>query len=151
MFGKVVQLLGVPLEDGFEMVYGIDGVDFKHSVRHDLSFGEVTFGNMNPDVTKTYIYGGHLVKEKADGFKEVLIFNGELSEEDNEEYLLVIIPYAAQLKTEAKKIAGRYPHEAILEMYAGDTVEVSKSSNGSRDIYMAVQAGNEMFLIKKSR
>lgn len=151
MFGKVVQLLGNPLEDGFQMVYGFDGVNFKHNVRHVLRFGEVTFGNMNPDVTKTYIYGGHLIKEKADGFKEVLIFNDELSEEDNEEYLLVIIPYAAQLKTEAKRIAGRYYYEAILEMYAGDTVEVSRSSNGSRDIYMAVKAGNEMFLIKKSR
>lgn len=151
MFGKVVQLLGIPLENGFEVIYGIDGIDFKHGVRYELSFGDITFGNINSDITKTYIYGGHLVKEKADGFKEVLIFNGELSEEDNEEYLLVIIPYATQLKTEAKKIAGRYPHEAILEMHAGDTVEVSKSANGSRDIYMAVQAENEMFLIKKSR
>ncbi len=151
MFGKVVQLLGVPAENRFEVSYGIDGVDFKHGIRHYLSFGEVTFGNMDPDVTKTYIYGGHLVNEKADGFKEVLIFNGELSEENKEEYLLVIIPFATQLKTDAKKIAGRYPYEAILEMYAGDTVEVSKSSTGSRDIYMAVQAGNEMFLIKKSR
>lgn len=150
MFGKVVQLLGIPLEDGFDTIYGIDG-DSKHSVRHTLSFGEVTFENMNPDVTKTYIYGGHLVNEKADGFKEVLVFNGELSEEDNEEYLLVIIPNAIQLKTNSKKIAGRYPNEAILEMYVGDTVEVSKSSNGRRDVYMAVKAGNEMFLIKKSR
>lgn len=106
---------------------------------------------MNPDVTKTYIYGGHLVKEKADGFKEVLIFNGELSEEDKEEYLLVIIPDAIQLKTNSKRIAGRYHDEAILEMYAGDTVEVSKSFNGKGDVYMAVKAGNEMFLIKKSR
>lgn len=151
MFGKIVQLLGVPARNEFKVVYGIGGVDFKHSVRHQLNFGEVTFGNMNPDVSKTYIYGGHLVNEKADGFKEVMIFNGELSEEDNEEYLLVIIPYAFQLKTNAKKIAGRYPNEAILEMYAGNTVEVSKSSNGKRDIYMAVKAGNEMFLIKKSR
>lgn len=151
MFGKVVQLLQVPLEDGFETVYGISSVDFKHSDRYELSFGEIVFGNINPNITKTYIYGGHLVKEKNDGFKEVLIFNGELSKEDKEEYLLVIIPYAAQLKSKAKKIAGRYSYEAILEMHVGDTLEVSNSSTGSRDIYMAVQAGNEMFLLKKSR
>lgn len=151
MFGKVVQLLENPLEDGFEIVYGIDGVDFKHSVRYELSFGEVTFENMNLDVTKTYIYGGYLVKKKTNGFKEVLIFNGELSEEDNEVYLLVIIPNAVQLKTNSKRITGRYPNEAILEMRAGDTVEVSKSSNGKRDVYIAVKVTNEMFLIKKSR
>lgn len=39
---------------------------------------------MNPDVTKTYIRGGHRVKDKGDGFKEILIFNGELSKEDKE-------------------------------------------------------------------
>ena len=50
MFGKVVQLLGIPLENGFEVIYGIDGIDFKHGVRYELSFGDITFGNINSDI-----------------------------------------------------------------------------------------------------
>ena len=97
MFGKVVQLVGNPMKGGFKTVYGIDDVDFQHDGRYDLDFANVTFGDINPNVTKTYIHGGHLVREEKDGFKKVIIFNGELSEEDNEEYLLVIIPYAYKI------------------------------------------------------
>lgn len=155
MFGKVVQLIGIPLEDEFKTIYGIDDIDSeidaRYGTRNDLGFGRVSFAN--PDATKTYISGGHLVEDEGDGFKEVIIFNGELSKEDQEEYLLVIIPRViGYLKTEAKRVAGRYIHqEGILEMHDGDTVEVSKGDEECTQIYMAVKAGNEMFLIKKSR
>ena len=146
MFGKLVQLRGKKAEAGYEVVYGIDkSIDG----RYGLTFGSISFGSENE--TTTYIYGGYIIEDKTDGYKNVLIFNGELESSDKEKYLLVVIPYAAQLKTNSKKIAGRYYYEAILEMHNGDTVEVSKNSVGKRDVYMAVQAGNEMFLIKKER
>lgn len=151
LFGKMVQVLPNPIEGGFRAVYGIDNVESKHQLRNALrlTFGNISFNNMSPNVTKTYICGGYTVKKTAKNFKEILIFNGDLSQEDNEEFLFVIIPYANKIKTKSKKIAGKYPQEAILEMHEGDTLELSK--NGKKDIFMAVKAGNEIFLIRKSR
>lgn len=146
MFGKLVQLRGKKAQADYEVVYGIDN---RIAGRYGLAFGNISFGDMS--ATTTYIYGGHIVEEKTDGYKDVLIFNGELESSDKEEYLLVIIPYAAQLKTDSKRVAGRYYYEAILEMNNGETVEVSKNLDGKRKVYMAIQAGNEMFLIKKER
>lgn len=149
MVGKVVQLLGKK-NDGFKVVYGIDDNIVEN--RYLLNFGEIVLGNNKPNATATYIYGGHLVEEQEDGYKKVVIFNKELPKDAIEEYLLVVIPYAGQLVTlGGKRIAGRYYYEAILEMHKGDIVEVSKSFSGEREIYIAVQAGNEMFLIKKHR
>lgn len=149
MVGKIVQLLGKK-NSGFEVVYGIDNNIIDN--RYLLDFGEIVLGNNEPNATATYIYGGQIVEEQGDGYKKVVIFNKELPKEAIEDYLLVIIPYAAQLaKTGGTRIAGRYYYEAILEMRNGDTVEVSKSFSGEREIYMAVQAGNEMFLLKKNR
>lgn len=150
MFGKVVQLLGNPGETGFNVTYGID---CGHDDRHQLSFGTIMFANLalSPCSTKTYIRGGYKVKEKRDGFKDILVFSGHLQKEECEEILLVIVPQAQQMKSSAKRIAGRYYHEGILEMREGDTVEVSKSLEGEVETYMAVKAGNEMFLIKKTR
>lgn len=126
---------------------------FKRFKRHPLGFAELQFGNCAPDATGTYIRGGHWVKEKGDGFKEITVFNGELEKDDKEEYLLVLIPRANYLKTTATKIAGRYPTEAILEMRAGGILEVSCYHDARQDVhvYMAVEAGNEMFLIQKTR
>lgn len=71
-------------------------------------------------------------------------------EKDVEERLWVIIPWSSEIKTSGKRIAGRYPEEAILEMKAGDTVTVSKFG-AKPEVYMAVQAGNELLLVKKNR
>lgn len=145
-FGRIVRLLGKPLEEGFEVKYGID---YKQGNYHDFSFAEISFRNINSNVSKTYIYGGYMVKEKGDGFKEIVIFNGDLRADENENMLLVIIPYATKIVSESKRVAGRYPTEAILEMHEGDTVEVSKGLGF--ETYMAVKAGNELLLVKKSR
>lgn len=150
MVGKIVQLLGKQMQDGFEVIYGIDD-QINESRSYPLGFGEVKLGNIAPNVTTTYIYGGHIVNDGEDGFKEVIIFNGELPHDAKEEYIVAIIPYAGQLTTNAKRIAGRYYYEAILEMHVGDTVEVSKSLAGEKEVYMVVEAGNELFLIKKNR
>lgn len=151
MIGKIVQLLGKTASEGFEVVYGINE-DSLINGRYALNFGEISLGNIDINATKTYIYGGHIVREKGDGFKSILVFNGDIDDEEKEEYLLLIIPSGAfQLVTNAKRIAGRYPYEGIFAMYPGDKVEVSKSINSSRDVYIAVQAENEMFLIKKNR
>ena len=111
------------------------------------------FSNCAPDATGTYIRSGYWIKEKGDGFKEITVFNGDLEKNDKEEFLLVLIPWANYLKTTATKVAGRYPTQAILEMRAGDTLEVSSYHDAKQDVhvFMAVQAGNEMFLIKKTR
>ena len=153
MFGKVVTLTGVKLSSDFNVCYGIHDELFKRFHRHQLGFAELLFGNCSPDATGTYIRSGHWVKEKGDGFKEITVFNGDLEKDDKEEYLLVIIPRANYLKTTATKIAGRYPTEAILEMHAGDILEVSCYHDAKQDVhvYMAVEVGNEMFLIKKTR
>ena len=146
MFGKIATIKGIPLKDGFEVTYGIDCEDV-----YILNFGTIMFQNLDPKVTRTYIFGGHHIEEKADGYKDIKIFNGDLSADDQEEYLLVIIPHALQIISNSKRIAGRYYTEAILEMHNGDYVGVSKSSDGDLEIYMATKVGNEMFLIKKNR
>lgn len=153
MFGKVVTLTSVELSSDFDVCYGIHDERFKKLKRHDLAFAELLFMDCNPNATGTYIRGGYWTKEKFDGFKEIKIFNGELEKEEKEEILLVLIPWANYLKTTATKIAGRYPTEAILEMHVGDTLEVSCWHDARQDVhtYMAVEAGNEMFLIKKTR
>jgi len=151
MIGKIVQLIGKTASEDFEVVYGISEESTVNG-RYQLNFGEVVLGNLSPDASRTYIYGGHLVNEKDDGFKEIIVFNDNIPGEETEEYLLLIIPSGAfQLKTTAKRIAGRYAHEAVFEMHPGDIVEISKTFNGTRTVYMAVQADYEMFLIKRNR
>lgn len=153
MFGKLVTLTGVELSSDFNVCYGLPDELSKKLKRYELAFANVEFSCGRPDATVTYIYSGHWVREKGDGFKEIMVFNGELERDDKEEYLLVIIPRANYLKTTATKIAGRYPNEAILEMRAGDTLEVSCWYDARQDVhvYVAVEVGNEMFLIKKTR
>lgn len=153
MFGKVVQLLGKEFDNGFKVIYGIHTTVFKCVYRHNLNFAEIDYAYCSPEATRTYIRGGHHVKEKGDGFKKITVYNDFLEKDEKEEYLLVIIPFANYWKSNAKRIAGRYPQEAILEMRAGDTVEISKNYNGRENVYvyMVVEAGNELFLIQKTR
>ncbi len=150
MLGKIVQLRGVPLEDGFKVEYGIDA----HSDGTiNLKFAKLMSITTDLDVDVqhlTYTYGQN-IKDEADGFKDILIHNFNVHKNDVEEYLLVIIPYSASIETTARKIAGRQFHEAILEMHSGDTVKVTKGDDSIQEVYMAVQAGNEMFLVKKNR
>ena len=153
MLGKIVQLMGIPLKDGFTVV---EGVDFCKFGTADLRFATLSLGH-NPiknDYHTTYCWE-FTVEKEHDGFKEILINNLSLvdckpEEKIIEEKLWVIIPYSSTIETTAKKIAGRYPQEAILEMQVGDTVKVNKTG-AVAEIYMAVQAGNEMFLVKKNR
>ena len=155
MLGKIVQLLGVPMEDGFRVV---EGVDFDIYGIADLRFAKL-IAYYNPIPRKnnykvTYCWGFSLAKQH-DGFKDFSVNNlalkdGIPEEKDIEQILWVIIPYSDEIETTAKQIAGRYPEEAILEMKAGDTVVVNKAG-AEKETYMAVQAGNELFLIKKNR
>lgn len=153
MLGKIVQLLGVPLKNGFEVV---EGVDFCRYGTADLGFATLKslYTPLKNNYKVTYCWEFCLDKEH-DGFKDFLVNNlalkeGMPEEKDIEEKLLVVIPYSSTIETTAKKIAGRYPHEAILEMKAEDTVKVSKG-DATPETYMAVQAGNELFLVKKNR
>ena len=144
-FGKIVRLIGIPCEENFETLYGL--IPNGHG---KYVFNMATL-SVNPKLSHKYINGGIIVESKQDGFKDITICNGDLRKEDVEQILLVIIPYSAQIVTTATKVAGRYPTEAILSMKSGDTVEVSKSVSSKKIIYMAVKAGNEMFLVKKTR
>lgn len=148
MVGKIAQLIGNN-DNGFEVIYGIS--DYIMINRYILGFAEILLGHSTDNETATYIYGGYLVEEKGDGYKQVIIFNKELPKDAVEEYILVIIPYAAQLKTNSKRIAGRYYYEGIFQMKEGETIEVSKDFTKKKDVYMVVKAENELFLIKKNR
>ena len=143
-FGKIVRILGVPLEDDLDIVYGLDTPHYQLDFAHIcMPLGGNMYFKAEPHISKT-----------SDGRKEIYLFGSEcrtLEQKDIEDTLLVIIPYANQLCTSAEKIAGRYPTEAVLLLHAGDTVELSKSAKGKRTVYMAVQAGNELFLVKKNR
>ena len=166
MFGKILQLVDNPqdtsLNRSLNIVYGITPNEVN---RFPLNFGEIVLG-AKPSKSQfnllgkdfvlsrifTYIYGGHSITDKGDGFKEITIFNGLLSVHDVEKYLLVVIPHAPfEFSTTGKKIAGRYPYEGIVELHNGDTICVLCNSYGVYDTFMAVQAGNELFLIKKER
>ena len=152
MFGKVVLLTEIKLDNGFHVSYGIHNEVFQRTYRQRIGFADIAFANRGPQTSRIYIRGGHHISDKHDGVKEVLVFNGCLESNEKEEYLLVIIPHATYLKTNAKRIAGRYPEEAVLEMHVGDTVEVSKFATGHNlHTFMAIEAGNEMFLIEKTR
>ena len=158
MLGKIVMLHGAPMEEGFRVDYGIErrncfGV-------YDLVFAKLDFEVCSPEMSlserKTYIRGGYQVVDERDGFKTIDIYGDDdfilkNCQDLNEEYLFLIVPNALQIVTNMRRIAGRYYYEAIYGMHAGDTIEVSKSSSGPREVYMAVKAGNEMFLIKKNR
>lgn len=150
MFGKIVQLRGIPLEEGFKVEYGMD---FPWNGIADVRFATITLAGISPNPAHyTYIFG-YMLKKEPDGFKDFLIQYAKkdlYSEKDVEDYLFVIIPHSTKIETTAEKIAGRYPEEAILEMHAGDTVKVNKGG-AEPENYMAVQAGNELFLIKKNR
>lgn len=130
---------------GFEVVYEIGD-------SRNLDFAEIILSDTTPNATTTYIYGGHIVKEQGDGYKQITVFNGKLPKDAVEEYILLIVPYAGQLVAPtSKRIAGRYCYEAIFEMHEGDKIEISKSHIGKREIYIVVKAENELFLIKKNR
>jgi len=153
MLGKIVQLVEQTFVDGFRV---IEGVEFSKFGISDFRFAKLLLGENRIKASQNITYCWEFtVKKEVEGFKEILVNNvgivdGKPEEKIVEEKLWVIIPYSSNIKTTAKKIAGRYPHEAILEMQAGDTVKVNKAS-GVPEVYMAVQAGNELFLIKKNR
>lgn len=150
MLEKIVELRGIPLENGYEIIYG---ADFDKEDKVDFGFSKLFLGTgyLKP-IHETYVYGHMLIKEK-DLFKDFLLNNTEnlIGSDEIEEQLLVIIPYSTIIETTGKKIAGRYPTEAILEMRSGDIVKVSKCSNIEAETYMVVQGGNELFLVKKNR
>ena len=150
MFGKIVQLRSIALNDCFKVEYGID---FNSVCKANLGFAMLTLAGVYPIPSRYRHIFCYSIEAVHDGFKDILIQYAReemYSEKDIEDYLFVIIPYSTTIETTAKKIAGRYPNEAILEMHVGDTVVVKKAG-AKPETYMAVQAGNELFLIKKNR
>ena len=151
--GKIVELSGIALENGFEV---IDGIEMCEDGRIDLGFGSIVAvaARFSKRTRVKYMYS-YFLKSQHDLFKEYFISTetdpNQLPNSDlHEEFLWVIIPYSSGIETNAKKVAGRYPTEAILKMYVGDTVEVRKAGAIS-ETYMVTKAGNELFLVKKNR
>jgi len=152
MLGKIVMLKGIPLEDGFK-VY--EGVEFKEGKFCEFAFAELTLLELpKKSYQPTYCWGIEQ-KESTDGHNKFLVNNLGLSDNKPEkdfaeDRIWVIIPHAAAINTTAKKIAGRNPCYGIFEMKRGDFIKVKKAG-AKAELYMAVNAGNEMFLIKRTR
>ena len=152
MLGKIVELSGIALENGFEVIYGIDMYE---DGRRDFGFASIVASASFPKRTRVSYMYGYCLSNEQDLFKEYVIETDTNTDklpnsEFEEEFLWVIIPYSSGIETSAKRVAGRYLTEAILEMRVGDTVEVRKAG-GTPETYMVVQGGNELFLVKKNR
>ena len=151
MLGKIVELSGIKSQDGFEV---IDGLEMYEDGRIDFSFGSIVSAEVHKKGTRiTYIYSYCLRKEQ-DLKKEYVVStdsdpNEKPSSELEEDFLWVFIPYSSGIETKAKKVAGIYSTEAILEMKVGETVTVKKAD--AFETYLVVKAGNELFLVKKTR
>lgn len=155
MVGKIVRLLGVPMSEEYEVQYGIPET---HNGKYEkLQFATIQLANHSSsdevEPPCTYFYGDYQVEDGTDGYKTILIFNKakeDLTMDTIEDTLLVIIELS-WFDTSAKKVAGRQDYEAILEMQAGDKIYCSKGLNYDKQLFMAVQVGNELMLIKKNR
>ena len=156
MVGKIVRLLGVPMSEEFEVQYGIP--ETPKGV-FDARFATIKLANLSNSAESgleppfTYIYGGYIVQDLKDAYKEIIICNKQKEDipvSAVEDTLLVIIDFG-WFETSAKKIAGRFEYEGILEMHAGDVIYISKGLNYIKKTFMAVQVGNELILIKKER
>lgn len=155
--GKLVQVVKKPLSDEFETIYGME---CGNTGRCLLDFAEVMFNDASGLSPTCYIqHAGYEVLSGDDNFKQILIYNGRVLEEDEESYLLVVVPFGLHgFSSTAKRIAGRYPYEAILEMHEGDILEVTPFHCGKvgksfipSQKFVATRAFNEMFLVKKTR
>ena len=153
MLGKIVQLRPIHLEKGFFVTYGVDKLPF--DVR-DFRFARLRFEELSASYHKTYIMGGYSIKDQGYGFKQIILSGCDDDiianhKDEVEEYLFVIIPMARDIITNAEKVAGLYPEEAILVMHNGEIVEVSHPQFDSVETYVATKVGKEMFLLKKNR
>lgn len=161
MTGKIVRIkTNFSGNDIFRVEYGFKKEEVVFGEYTGLKFAVIKFcgriyfetekDKYNDDVY-TYICGGHWVENEKDGYKKVVICNSrDLLEDENEEYLLVIIPWVYKYESPERRIAGRYPEEAILVLKPGETLTLHFNSS-KKETYMAVQAGNELFLVKKNR
>lgn len=147
-------------DDYFRVEYGFKKEEIVFGEYTGLRFAKVKFcGRFHyednqkdkyGDDVYTYICGGHWVEDERDGFKKIVICNErDLLENENEEYLLVLIPWVSKYEAPEKRIAGRYPEEAVLVLKPGETLTLYGSDK--KEKYMVVQAGNELFLVKKQR
>ena len=162
MFGKVVRIkTNFSGEDIFRVEYGFKKEEIVFGEYTGVKYAKIKFNGRffltnDPDDryykdVYTYICGGHWVDDEKDGFKRVVICNERAPlQDDIEEYLLVIIPWVYKYEAPEKRIAGRYPEEAILVLKPGETLILYDNEN-VKETFMAVQAGNEIFLIKKNR
>ena len=138
--GKVVELVPKQPYNGYQVRYG-------------LSYGKRSLANVRVyanDGAKSFTYfndGISAIKETDNG-TYIYVNNGELKQNDVEDTLLVIIPYAQQLVTCVEKIHKISHREAVLFMHEGDTVELSQSLKVKRSVYTVVRNGKKLFLVK---
>lgn len=146
--GKIVEISGFNSEKGFEIIYGID---INEGGKKRYSFCTIIPTGVYMEGTRlTYIYSGYL-KEKPNVY--IVSTDSDPKQKPDakleEEFLWVIIPYSSGIESNAEKIDGSHPTEAILKMCVGETVTVRKA--GTTETYMVAKAGNELFLVKKNR
>ena len=153
MLGKIIQLKNQIYEDGFKV---IDGLEFSAFGNADFRFAILSVGCTLLRENQHVVYCWDIItKQDIYGYKDFLVnaykpYGQKPEAEFKEEVLWVLVPYAPLIKTEAEKIAGRYPEEGIFKMHVGDTIVLQKKE-GIPETYMAVRAGNEMVLVKKNR
>ena len=98
----------------------------------------------------TYCYGLRDIGNSTFLMDNLSSKNGMPKKKEVTERLWVIISRSHDIETSGIKLSGN-DKEALLEMKAGDTVTVDNMNDYTPEVYMAVQAGNELYLIKKVR
>ena len=154
--GKIVELL--PSVSGFQVMYGIEMTEYSSK---QFSFGTII--SKEPLCKKTHITymedDYYYLRDHQNDLKQYLISaydpKGKVQKriprpELEEEFLWVVIPYASKIESDSRKVAGRTDAEGIFEMFAGDTVKVSRA-DCALETYIVAKAGNELFLVKKNR
>lgn len=127
----------------------IQGVNFETNPKM-LGYARL---NVLGDVKKPNIvttirnYG---VKDWEDGFKDIHLYLPEENETITEEKILLIIDYIPNVKTSARRIAGRYPEEGIYVLKPGDKIEVCSKLLGNSSIatFGAIQYEGKMYLME---
>ena len=142
--GKICRLMQKTGSE-FDVVYWF-GVNSQNL--YSFNFGTIRFSK-DTDKPKTYI-SGISVHEQFDSYFNIIVEPADYNLNDNEAYLLVIIPDAWNIKASKHRIAGRYFSEAVFILEAGDTLEASTGPVADTVHYVVEKKNHELYLTKQS-
>ena len=149
MFGKIAFINAIPRSTKFEVEYGLpqscNGIYTAPNVK---IFVKENFRDGSEKKPCISFYGSYEVSGKGDEIKTISIDNTKKEEIPENAYvdtLLVVIKFG-WFETTAKRVAGRYSYDAVLEMHKGDTVTISKGMNYPKQTFEVIESGKELFL-----